>query len=998
MKYLRILILCITAVTANVCQNDAQTAGSPLSGSFGMAGINNVYLFDILEDQDSELLYFIGYFGSAPQNTIIYKSDPSLAKVQVMTYDIYCYYYSYAMSPSREFIYIQDLTTGKIFEVRTSDLVISRELSVSSASVDWNTNMEVSEGFYFSIIISSIMHTCRWNMTNTNLDCFTFGVNSQANLAPINADLLFFGSTDTAADQYYLVSYNFSSSSLAWKKSIACPTSGCVNKFSSSLVSRDKEWVYTMVLYDGNFIFHKLSTTDGSPQSSGLIWNDSGYVDSYCMKEFSGFIAIQIYSSSSSNVKRLILVSPSAAEVVKEYKSVDSKAFAVGRLLYKGQELMYHSGIILTNFTFFLARSPTNNIGQLSEFEEDTPLFSPITTSYQVSSTTSNPSLTASTKTLTISTSSSIATTDITSSTNPSFTKYVALCNQDYLQTVQSNTSVKLEFTWACAQSMNYTGISFSLTQTGSNAIPEWVKLDADNQELHLKTTPKLDAKANFYFSLKISFDSEVHYKKLKITVEECSINHCELCKLGSPSICEACTDGYQSSNESKSCSKIVAMTGATKAIAALVAISVVLASSSSILSLSSINSIFSIMNSLQLACLLPLVPDYFSPKVLDILSGMGFTMFSFDFIKFKDLPFVEGLTKWVSYPQSDEYLNSLGMRSGSSIVNYLSLMVIIILVGIINFGIFMCKRCTENSKHTKRKKFFDKLFKLLTFNIYIRIFMQAFLFITLSIFSELYNFNFANTVTQISFGLCIIFAICTSMLFILSFIMYCVSSDQIDKEKYWLCIEYFNGIKPNKYSKLHSSLSMLVRLSMTSLLIFGQSARSYEKAIYFYLLNIGYCLYLIIVRPFENPQDNLIEAINQTLFCCLAVPLSRLNTKQDWTPFYESYYTTVFIVAPSIGALICLGFLIKSIIVYLIDRIARKRKQNVAPKEPSSQQRAPQNQKDPSLNPPPDISNVSFSMSKSNAPIAPPRAPQRRPFDISGPGRSQMRKLNYNG
>ncbi|CAI2381354.1 unnamed protein product [Moneuplotes crassus] len=999
MGYLRILILCITAVTANVCQNDTQTAGSPLSGSFGMAGLTSVFLLDILEDQDSELLYFIGHFGSsAPVDTIIYKSDPALAKVQVMTYDIYCYYYSNAMSPSREFIYIQDHTTEKIFEVRTSDLVISRELSVSSASVGGNSNMEVSEGFFFSLIISSIIHTCRWGMANTNLDCFTFGVNSQANLAPINADLLFFGSTDTAADQYYLVNYNLSSSSLVWKKSIACPTSGCVNKFSSSLVSRDKEWVYTMVLYNANFIFQKLTTTDGSPQSSGLIWNDSGYGHSYCMKEFSGFIAIQILSTSLSSAKRLILVSPSAAEVVKEYKSVSSSAYAVGRLLYKGEELMFHSGRINTNYTFFLARSPTNNIGQLAEFEEDTPLFSPITTSYQVSSTTSNPSLTTSTKTLTISTSSSITTIDIASSTNPSFTTYVALWNQTYLKIVQSNASVKLEFTSACAQSANYTAISFSLAQTGSNTIPGWVQLDAVNQELHLNTTPKLPEKKTFYFSLQISFNSEVHYKKFEITVEECSIQNCDRCTLGDHSTCEACSDGYQSSDGQTSCSKVAETTAATetKAATAMVALGVTLASASSILSLSSINSIFSIMNSLQLAILLPLIPDYFSPKVLEFLSGMGFTMLSFDFIKLNDIPLVERLTDWVSYPQSDGYLNSLGMRSGSSVVNYLSLMVIIILVGIIHIGVLICYRCTENSKHRKCKEFTKKLFTFFTFNVYIRIFMQALVFTTLSIFAELYNLNLATTVTIVSFGLCVLFCLCTSVLFILSFIMYCKSFPQLDKKKYWACTEYFNGVKPTKYSKLYSCLFMLMRVLLTSLLIFGESASQNNRATYFYLFNIAYCLYLVIFRPLENPQDSIIEIINQLLFCSLAVPLSWLDTKEAWKPFYERFYITVFMVSPAIGSLICLMFLLKSIVICIRKWKAKNKPQNVAPKKPSSRNRAPQILNDHNPNPSPSIINPSSSMSRSNVQIAPHQATQRRPYERSDPRITPMRrKLN---
>ncbi|CAI2381459.1 unnamed protein product [Moneuplotes crassus] len=987
------------AVVANVCQNDAQTAGSPLSGSFGMAGTNNVFLFDILEDQDSELLYFVGWFGSSsPLDTIIYKSDPSLAKIQVMTYDIFCNYRSYSISLNRDFIYIQGLTTGKIFEIRTSDMVISRELAVSSASITLNSNMKVGKGFYFSLTISSSTHTCRWDMSSSNLDCFTLGVSSLTNLAPISADLLFFGSTDTAADQYYLMNYNFSSSSLVWKKSIGWPTSGWANKFSTSLVSRDEEWVYTMVLYDDNLIFHKLSITDGSPQSPGLIWSDSGYDHSYSMKEFSDFIAVQIHSTSLSNYKRLILVSLSTTEVMKEYKSVDSWAYAVGRLLYKGEELMFHSGRIITNDTFFFARSSTNNIGQLPEFEEDTPLFSPITTNYQVSSTASNPSLTTSTKTLTISTSSSITTTDITTSTNPSFTKFIALWNQDYFQTVQSNTSMKLEFIWACAQSANYTVISFSLAQTGSNAIPEWVKLDADNQELHLNTTPKLTEKKIFYFSLQISFNSEVHYKKFEITVEKCSIQNCEQCTLGNSNSCEACSDGYQSSGDQTSCSKISAIARTTEVATAFVVLGIILTSASSMLSLSSSNSMFSIMNSLQLAILLPLIPDYFSPKVLDFLSTMGFTMLSFDFIKLKDIPLVEELTNWVSYPQSDGYLNSLGMRSGSSVVNYLSLMAIIILIGIIHVGVLCCVRQIENSKHIKCKKFTKKLFKFFTFNVYIRIFMQAFVFTTLSIFSELYNLNLAKVITIVSFGFCVLFCLCTSVLFILSFIMYCKSFPQFDEEKYWLCTEYFNGVKPAKYSKLYSSLFMLMRVLLTSLLIFGQSAPSYDRATCFYCVNIAYCLYLIIVRPFENSQNNIIEIINQTLFCILAVLLTGLNTKEDWTPFYERFYTTVLMASPVLGSLICLGFLMKSIVIYIRKWKAKNRHQNVAPKDPSYLNRAPQGLNDPSQSPLPQINNPSSSMSGSNASIAPRQGTKNQASKASCPKRIAMTSKMDNG
>ncbi|CAI2381221.1 unnamed protein product [Moneuplotes crassus] len=994
--------MCIIAVMANVCKNDLQTSGSPLLGSFGMPCCSKTYLKEVIEDQQRDLLYFVGYFrnDSAPWDTIIYKTDHSLAKIKVMTYDIYCHFYSIVSDPNTNFIYILNRYSNKIFEIRTSDLAISRELSVSSGTFDTISNLKASIDLYFSLKVNSLTEICRWDGSSTNLSCVSFGIKRPVIFAPIKNDFIFLGSTDSASDQYYLMHFNFSNpSNQIWKKSIACSAPSCANKFSSSILSRDESWIFTMILLDDNFIFLKLSVSDGTSHNSGLIYNDGGLHNSYPIKEFDTFIAVQMYSISLPKLKRLILVNSSSTEILKEYRSIDSESFSVGRLLYQGEELMYHCGRISLNLTFFFARSSPDTINQFHEFQEEAPLFTKIisTTSHQVSSTTSIPNITTSTNTLAISTSPTITPDDITSTVSPTYTTYVALWNKDHIESVQSNTSVQVDFTWACAPSSNYTDINFSLAKTVNHDIPEWVQLDVGDQELHLNKTPKLAESQTFYFSLKIDFASETHYKKFEIHVEECNILNCELCQLGSTDLCETCNEGYKQSDGQKSCSKITLMAGATEAAAVMVTSSVVLASASSVLSLSSVNSIFSIMNSLQLAVLLPLITDYFSTKVLDFLSGMGFTMMSFDFIKFKDLPLIKEISEWVSYPQSDEYLNSLGMRSGSSVVNYLSLMAVLIFLGVIHFGIFFCSRCVKNSKNKRCRKFTKKLFLFFTFNIYIRIFIQAFSFTSLSIFSEIYTLNLGTLVTKISFGLCIIFALCTSVLFILSFYMYVMSFPQVDPKKYWPCIEYFNGIKPSKFSKLYSSLFMLLRLMLSSLLILCRDIPASYKATYFYLLNIAYGVYLIVVRPFENPQDSVIEIINQTLFCCLSVPLSWLNTKEAWTPFYESYYITIFMISPAICSLICLIFLVKSIICYIYKRKCNKKKESIVPKKPSTHKRAPQNQEELNQYPSQIINHASSNMSRSSFSIMPPRAPQNQPNINFHPTRIQVNgKIDY--
>ncbi|CAI2364935.1 unnamed protein product [Moneuplotes crassus] len=146
----------------------------------------------------------------------------------------------------------------------------------------------------------------------------------------------------------------------------------------------------------------------------------------------------------------------------------------------------------------------------------------------------------------------------------------------------------------------------------------------------------------------------------------------------------------------------------------------------SSIISMSPLNGFFNMIITLQLLLLLPLIPEYFPKNIMNLLTGVSFSMFTFDFIKFKDIPFIVGLTKWVSYPQSDEYLNDIGLNSDSSVINYLSIMATVVLICLVHILIVICYKCSqEKLLRTWTQKLIIKLFVYFTFNVYIRIFMH---------------------------------------------------------------------------------------------------------------------------------------------------------------------------------------------------------------------------------------------------------------------------------
>lgn len=86
-------------------------------------------------------------------------------------------------------------------------------------------------------------------------------------------------------------------------------------------------------------------------------------------------------------------------------------------------------------------------------------------------------------------------------------------------------------------------------------------------------------------------------------------------------------------------------------------------------------------MNQFQLYTLMPMLLSYFPPKIIQFILGMDITMFSFDFIPSDSISFVQALKDWISYPQEDSYLREMGLISGSSLVNFFSMIGFIITV-----------------------------------------------------------------------------------------------------------------------------------------------------------------------------------------------------------------------------------------------------------------------------------------------------------------------------
>jgi len=390
------------------------------------------------------------------------------------------------------------------------------------------------------------------------------------------------------------------------------------------------------------------------------------------------------------------------------------------------------------------------------------------------------------------------------------------------------------------------------------------------------------------------------------------SVKDCDLWIIQDSSIWDQCSLGLYRIKESKEWG-IQTNEAQTHVIATqvIVGIGTSVAILGSILSMSSPNSLFSLFNQFQLMILLPMIPKYFPGKLTDFILGMDFALFSFDFIPYDWIPFLNVIKEWISYPQSDEYYNTLGMNSNSWIVNYLPSIAFILLLSLAHLIIGWIYYWVKNhSEANKWYKVMNVIFTYFTFNIYIRLFMETFMFVNLSIFAEMKLMNVRTTVEIVSLVVWLMFAIGSLIFFIISALL----TLSTDLDKIWMFKEFFEGIKYTKFSKTTSTNFMLIRSLSVLLIVFMQDFIYLLKTGVFAFIHLIYTIFFITVRPFEKTKDNIIEILNQTTFFVLALPLIYLEKENDWKDSYEEIYLAILMTSPMISSIVIFIDCIKEI------------------------------------------------------------------------------------
>ena len=164
--------------------------------------------------------------------------------------------------------------------------------------------------------------------------------------------------------------------------------------------------------------------------------------------------------------------------------------------------------------------------------------------------------------------------------------------------------------------------------------------------------------------------------------------------------------------------------------------------------SLSSPQGLWISVNQLQLILLLLLTGAYFPKQVIDYLESLKFALMSFTFIKFEKLFIFRDVIGYLTFSLKTPDLKHFDINSGCTFHNSFSFTCIIVIIMMfhlvllsVNYWIIKCSK-TNNSKW---RQFMNKLVKMIAFSVYLRMFLESFLFITLSPAEEIRNVDLSS-------------------------------------------------------------------------------------------------------------------------------------------------------------------------------------------------------------------------------------------------------------
>jgi cysteine-rich repeat protein len=327
----------------------------------------------------------------------------------------------------------------------------------------------------------------------------------------------------------------------------------------------------------------------------------------------------------------------------------------------------------------------------------------------------------------------------------------------------------------------------------------------------------------------------------------------------------------------------------------AIIALAMTLSAGASLMSWSFPFTIWQIMNLIQLLKYLLLLGIFIPERIDDIIESAGFMSMAVFLPYLMNQCIVRQLLILVNFNEGKEANKFVYEFLDGNFSNAITDVIILSILGIIHLLLIPLKNCKKarpiSTKLIVMKWIGTGLWNLFNLTVYIRIILQDFQPLTITAASELNKTDFSTDESVLFYALAVGIQVSCILIFILGLALwsYYRNSKEIPCTSWFS--EFFVNQKNTKMARLYNLLLMSRRLffSIWIFTFMGMSKFSYVLILVLY--QISHATLVLIIRPFNNVKDNIVELIWEATFTPMLLGLVYFNTKDKWDYTITSVY-----------------------------------------------------------------------------------------------------------
>ena len=495
-------------------------------------------------------------------------------------------------------------------------------------------------------------------------------------------------------------------------------------------------------------------------------------------------------------------------------------------------------------------------------------------------------------------TSSSVARTFISTNTYSSDINF-NIAAQSIVITEDNNLSFVVNLPCSSGAS----SVLFSLSKYNNNDVPTFVSINSTTGVLNI-LAPVVTSTVYYSFNIDsvIPGVSSPVSKLINLRIYKCSVSNCQKWKATDSTVCQICKSGYSIDSGRWIYSEIDSSTTALSIITiSVVGLTSIFVIVFQLLNNGTFESVWSMINQIQLFFFLLLVGTYIPKDVEAVIIGFKFWMNQFSFYKSNDIHAGEFSIDYFSFDQTDANLSSIGINSGSIIINIYPiastiLMVIILHLSILCFFKVISKLSSSLSTWWLilfLKWVMKKQLLLLSFGFYIRYILESNQYVLLSCISEIREHNTSSVTRSISFVIStIILGMCWSLIIVTFILAFQKVKTEIQPRNQ--LAQLFDGvIKQAKY-RMYIIALLWRRITFVAVLLLVTPKNQILAKGILTGVQFIYTGFIAILRPFTSAKSNLIEIINEIYFFALFSSLLFLDSEKNWGSITPKIYIWV--------------------------------------------------------------------------------------------------------